>query len=150
MILVRLAFFSCNELGCSREFGPAIRAITTSSWSNNLRDDITGALIYNRRWFAQVLEGAETPVSKTFERILCDRRHSQVTLISMQPVTKRLFDGHPLRVVALGEPNDNVVRHYCDGEKFDPRRMRADRISDLIEAIAADFEEFGNRLRVRR
>jgi Sensors of blue-light using FAD len=147
MILVRLTFFSRNRLCYPNELAAEVAVIAATSNSNNMRDGITGALVYDRRWFAQVLEGAETPVSETFERILRDWRHSDVSLITMQPVIKRLYDGHPLKVVALGEADD-IVRHYCEREEFDPRRMRADRIADLIEAVAAEAGEVERRCHV--
>jgi hypothetical protein len=33
------------------------------------------------------------------------------------------------------EDNADLFRHYAEDERFDPRQMRADRLSDLIEAV---------------
>ena len=33
------------------------------------------------------------------------------------------------------EDNSDLFRHYGEDECFDPRQMRADRLSDLIEAV---------------
>ena len=36
------------------------------------------------------------------------------------------------------EDNSELFRHYTEDERFDPRQMRPDRLSDLIEAVARD------------
>ena len=112
-----------------------IAEILATSAANNLRDNITGVLIYDERWFAQVLEGAEAGLSPTFERILRDQRHSDVSLVTMQPVAERRYPDFAMSRLSRGEDNDDLFRHYCEDERFDPRQMRADRLADLIEAV---------------
>ena len=107
------------------------------SVANNRRDNITGALICDHRWFAQVLEGAEGKISATFERILRDRRHCDVSLVTMQPVAKRRYEDFAMVAVCRGEDNGDLFRHYGEGEGFDPREMRADRLADLIQAVVS-------------
>jgi hypothetical protein len=135
MILIRLTFFSRNRL--VRPEAGSVAEILAASRSNNRRDDITAALIHDERWFAQELEGSETALSVTFERILRDRRHADVSLVTMQPVAERRYRDAAMIGVARGGNNDDLFRHYCDGARFDPRSMRADRISDLVEAVVA-------------
>src|ERR1700722_8637417 len=71
MIIVRLTYYSRNCVGPAHD---PIHDILIESVANNRRDDITGALIHDHRWFAQTLEGSETMVSAAFERILRDER----------------------------------------------------------------------------
>ncbi|HEY2231479.1 MAG TPA: BLUF domain-containing protein [Xanthobacteraceae bacterium] len=93
MIIVRLTYYSRNRLDrLAGAMHDRIHDILIESVANNRRDDVTGALIHDERWFAQALEGPETMVSATFERILRDRRHADVRLIKMQPVATRRFD----------------------------------------------------------
>jgi len=134
MVLIRLTFFSRNRLNALNN--PAsISEIIAKSAANNLRNNITGVLIYDECWFAQVLEGAERAISLTFERILRDGRHSDVTLVAMQPITHRRYPAFTLQGFAHSQDNDDLFRHYADDERFDPRQMRADRLADLIEAV---------------
>jgi hypothetical protein len=136
MIIVRLTYYSRNRV--DRPGGPAhdrIRDILIESVANNRRDDITGALIHDDRWFAQALEGPETKVTATFERILRDPRHSDVRLIRMQPVPARQFAPWWMACVARSDDNADLFRHHCESECFDPQLMRADRLGDLIEAV---------------
>jgi hypothetical protein len=138
MIIVRLTYFSRNH--ADRLGGPIqdrIHDILIESVANNRRDDVTGALIHDDKWFAQALEGPETIVSATFERILRDPRHSDVRLIKMQPVPARRFAAWWMACVARGDDNADLFRHHCESECFDPQLMRADRLGDLIEAVVA-------------
>jgi hypothetical protein len=137
MILVRLTYFSRNLL--DRCYGSRLDAglaeMTAASIANNRRDGITGALICDRRWFAQALEGAESKLSATFERILRDRRHCDVSLVTMQAVAERRYADFAMVTHLHGADNDDLFRHYAEDEVFDPRQMRADRLCDLIEEV---------------
>lgn len=68
-----------------------VSQILVSSRKNNARNDVTGALMFNERWFAQILEGAHDNIQNTFERIQCDDRHSDVTILDFSPITTRIF-----------------------------------------------------------
>ena len=133
MILIRLTFFSRNRL--DRLGGGSVAEILATSRSNNQLDRITGAMIYDERWFAQEIEGTETALSVTFERILRDRRHADVSLVTMQPVAERRYRDVAMIGVARSSKNNDLFRHYCEGARFDPRLMRPDRISDLVGAV---------------
>jgi hypothetical protein len=133
MVLIRLTFFSRNRLDCVENSG--ITEILVASRNNNRRDGITSALLYDDIWFAQELEGSETAVTVTFERILRDWRHTNVSLVTMQPVSERRYPSAAMVAAGRSGNNDDLFRHYCDGAIFDPRLMRADRISDLVEAV---------------
>ncbi len=136
MMLIRLTYFSRNRLADwygSKDCG--IAEILATSVANNLRDCITGALICDDRWFVQSLEGGESKVSAAFERILRDQRHRDVSLVTMQAVAERRFPNFAMLCVFRDEDNADLFRHYAEDERFDPRQMRADRLSDLIEAV---------------
>jgi hypothetical protein len=145
MIIVRLTYFSRNHI--DRSGGPIhdrIHDILLESVTNNRRDDITGAFIHDDKWFAQALEGPETRVSATFERILRDPRHSDVRLIKMQPVSARRFAATWMACVTRGDDNADLFRQHCESECFDPRLMRPDRLGDLIEAVVDRARQQGN------
>jgi FAD-dependent sensor of blue light len=138
MILIRLTYFSRSRLdrlgGASDDH---IDDIVLESVTNNRRDDVTGAMVHDHKWFAQVLEGRETIVSATFERILRDPRHSDVTLVKMQPVAERRFATWWMARAARSADNADLFRHYGESDEFDPQLMLADRLGDLIEAVVS-------------
>jgi hypothetical protein len=53
---------------------------------------VTGALLVSPKGFAQVLEGSSGAVSETFERIQCDLRHDDLTVLSVEATPERQFD----------------------------------------------------------
>ena len=55
----------------------------------------------------------------------------------MQPVQTRRFAAWWMACVPRSDDNADLFRHHCESECFDPRLMRADRLGDLIEAVAA-------------
>jgi hypothetical protein len=136
MILVRLTYFSRNRLDrLPTAMSEAVAELLRISAANNRRDDVTGCLIYDSKWFGQALEGVDTTVSRTFERILCDARHSDVSLVTMRPIAARRFAFAWLAGAAWSEDNAELFMHYGGDRRFDPQSMTADRLNDLIEAV---------------
>jgi len=136
MTVMRLTYFSRNRLDHAGNSPNArMTKLLATSVANNRRDDVTSALIYDQKWFAQVLEGEDMVVSRTFERLLQDRRHSDVRLVKMQPVTDRRFKFWWLASVAWSRDNAEIFRHYAEGDSFDPQLMPTDRLGDLINAV---------------
>ena len=86
-------------LYCSRNLIPGgpeavaadVGRILAASRRNNARDGVTGALLFSQGCFAQVLEGPLDAVERAFERIQCDERHSDVTVLHSKPITARDF-----------------------------------------------------------
>jgi hypothetical protein len=58
---------------------------------NNAHFGITGALLFNRGCFAQVLEGPQDNVERVFEEISCDLRHKDLAILEIGPVETRSF-----------------------------------------------------------
>lgn len=99
-------------LYCSRmclPFGPdqvdeEISRILAASRRNNAGCAITGGLLFSDGCFAQVLEGPVDGVAKTFERIQCDQRHREVTVLDSQAVRSRQFPAWSMGFAGL-EPS---------------------------------------------
>jgi hypothetical protein len=142
MMITRLTYYSRNRIDeAAASLHDGIEDILIVSVANNRRDDVTGALIHDDNWFAQVLEGDEAVVSATFERILRDPRHSDVRLVKIQPDSVRRFAASWMTITARSNDNADLFRHYGDSEGFDPQLMLADRLGDLIEAVVARSQE---------
>jgi len=147
MNITRLTYYSrISTDGGAQSMAARFEDILIVSVANNRRDDVTGALIHDDTWFAQALEGTEAAVSGTFERIARDARHYDVRLVKIQPVAARRFAASWMTVVARSEGNSDLFHHYGESERFDPRLMLADRLGDLIEALAAQTRGAQGRL----
>ncbi|GJE56415.1 BLUF domain-containing protein [Methylobacterium thuringiense] len=84
----------------SRPFGfdtGGLNGILSQSRRCNARDDITGALICRADLYLQLLEGPEEAIAATYARIMRDDRHVEVTRLSYEPVTMRLFPSWAMR-----------------------------------------------------
>ncbi len=68
-------------------------AILATSVRRNAQDGITGMLMYSGGNIMQVLEGGETAVRATYERIGKDPRHRNITLLSDDEIDERSFAG---------------------------------------------------------
>jgi hypothetical protein len=82
-----------------------LQDILTTARARNPKLGVTGALLHMDGLFAQVLEGEAPPVNQLMIDILRDRRHSEVRIIEVMPVTKRRFEGWSMaQVTAAAEP----------------------------------------------
>ncbi len=90
--LHRVLYCSRNLIpGAPRTVAADIGRILDASRRNNARDGITGGLLFSQGCFAQVLEGPLDAVENTFERIQCDERHGDVTVLQSGPIAARDF-----------------------------------------------------------
>lgn len=92
--LYRIVYCSRNLLGEAVDRAMTdteLQGILNASRRNNSADAVTGALLFNHDYFAQVLEGPQASVEKTFERIQQDRRHGEVTVVDNGRADCRYF-----------------------------------------------------------
>ena len=59
---------------------------------NNAKLGLTGMLLYAEGSFFQVLEGPADVVAAQYAKIERDPRHSQVTVVIQEPISRRYFD----------------------------------------------------------
>jgi hypothetical protein len=65
--------------------------LLTEARAANLRNGITGMLIYSSRSFLQLFEGEEVGVESAWDRIRLDRRHTELRVLRDGPAESRLF-----------------------------------------------------------
>ena len=77
----------------TKKFPPTeLKDLLEISRRNNVRDGITGMLLYEDGTFIQVLEGDDETVESTFNRISKDPRHSKIVLIAKFELDHRSFN----------------------------------------------------------
>jgi len=79
-------------------------ALLEESRRNNVRDGITGLLLYRGGNFMQLLEGEEDVVRRTHARILNDTRHRQVMTLLQEPIDARAFADWSMAFGNLDDP----------------------------------------------
>lgn len=88
--LYSLVYFSRSTVEPDR-VEAEIRSILDSARKQNSKRDVTGALLFSRGFFAQVLEGPLSSIQSTLEKIRTDSRHTDVSVLSCSPIARRNF-----------------------------------------------------------
>jgi hypothetical protein len=140
-MLQRLVYYSRNaipgtEQGCRHE----IEQILATSRRNNRAAGVTGALMFNTGCFAQILEGPLAAIEATFERIQRDRRHAEVLLLDLSPITARGFASWSMAFV--GSSPEDARRFACIAgqHRFDPARLVGERLFELLHRRVLEEE----------
>ena len=90
--LYRVLYCSRNTIqGGPAQMQAVVDSILAISRRNNARNGLTGGLMFTDGCFAQVLEGPVEAVEETFERIQCDDRHAEITVLQAGFITARDF-----------------------------------------------------------
>jgi hypothetical protein len=118
-MLVRLMYASRARAGLDNE---EVAAILRQSRANNARDGLTGALCLcnTGRLFIQVIEGGRNAVSKRYNRIAADPRHTDVTLLQLDEIGERRFAGWSMGQVNMARLNPALIMKYSETGALDP------------------------------
>jgi hypothetical protein len=139
--LYRLVYYSVNRVTeKSSEASAEIATILAASQTNNAKVNITGALIFNSGIFAQVLEGKQSDIEATFERIQRDPRHGDVQVLAFEPAEGRSFPSWSMGYLGSSREDVSVFGNIAVDTGFDAKRMEGDRIFQIMRDIALDEE----------
>ncbi len=97
-----------------------LNAILKKSTQNNPLVGVTGVLCFSGEIFLQVLEGGRLPVSKLYNRIAQDPRHTDVALLSYEEIEERSFAGWSMGQVNMGRLNPALLLKYSEAAVLDP------------------------------
>ena len=139
--LHRLVYYSRNHISNDDAvFAANVDDILAKSRTNNARDQITGALLFNAGCFAQVLEGPLESVEAAFERIQQDDRHGDVSLLALDPITTRSFPNWAMGFVGTSDTNAERFAGIGTSSGFDPSRLSGDQIHTLLRDLTIEEE----------
>ena len=118
-MLVRLLYVS-------QPVGPITTTMTTlileKSATHNKKENITGVLCQGSGLWLQVLEGERSQVNLLYARIMSDRNHHNVELLSMEEITQRSFGQWSMALVYLSKDDPMVQMAHPE---FDPYKASA-------------------------
>ena len=139
--LYRLVYASKNLIaGDEDEAAAAIAQILSTSQRNNAAVDVTGALLFNKGAFAQVLEGPRQGVEATFERIQQDDRHSDVTVLQCGPVDGRAFGNWSMAFVGRSSRGQALWNGLASKSGFDLSRLNGDDVFAMLHGLVVEEE----------
>ena len=111
-----------------------VREVLDVSRKRNASAGLTGALMFNERCFAQVLEGRCQDLEATFERIQCDLRHDRVVLLEFTAIERRHFENWTMGYVAEKTAARERFNQLTLDPWFDARRLKAGTLFGLLHA----------------
>ena len=139
--LHRLVYYSRNRLaGSAEEVARDFLGILAASQANNARLGVTGALMFNAGCFAQVLEGPQSQVEATFERIQQDERHGNVSLLAFGPAPTRSLPHWSMGFVGASEADAARYGAIGGASGFDPSRMSGQRLHQVLMDLVLEEE----------
>jgi hypothetical protein len=86
---------------------------------------VTGALVYTRTHFAQVLEGASAAIDAVMDSIRRDARHRNIQIVADEPLDARHFPDWTMAYSGASFYVDRQIRPLLHGATDHPRRRRA-------------------------
>jgi blue light- and temperature-responsive anti-repressor len=108
--IYQVAYWSRNRItGGSRATMDAVRDILAVSRRNNQRLGITGVLLISQGYFAQLLEGTRPAVESLLDRIMRDRRHSDIVTVHERSAGPRDFASWSMAFVRQTAMQDIVI-----------------------------------------
>jgi hypothetical protein len=116
-MLVRLLYVS---RAADKMVDGSIEAILQQARRNNPDLGVTGVLCHGGDMFLQVLEGGRDPINALYNRIACDRRHREVTLLHYEEILERRFSGWTMGQVNLSKVNSSTLLKYSERIPIDP------------------------------
>ncbi|TXN01105.1 blue light sensor protein [Methylobacterium sp. WL64] len=139
--LYRLVYASKNLFhGSEAELTAVVGQILAASQRNNARADVTGALMFNAGAFAQVLEGPRQGVEETFERIQCDGRHGDVTVLQCGPTESRNFANWSMAFVGASAGGQARFNRLAAESGFDLSRLDGDAVFAMLHELVLEEE----------
>lgn len=132
--LFRIVYCSRNSVpGSPDVVASEIESILCASRHNNARDGVGGGLLFSANSFAQVLEGPIDAVQAAFERIQCDERHSDVSVVMSGPIATRDFPEWSMAY--SGQRMDCPLAGVAINRAFSGQSAGGDEVLDLLRDI---------------
>lgn len=98
-----IAYYSQSQLSAS-DVAYQLKEIAKVSQKNNKKNNITGALLYERSHFLQLIEGKKSKLDKLFKKIQKDPRHTDVSVLIDAPTNKRTCPNWSMEAFHLSNP----------------------------------------------
>ena len=125
MSLTRLIFYSRNKVQPGEVVINMIKGILKSCHEYSPTSGLTGGLVFNERHFLQVMEGDRTQISRQLKSLYLDERHSDLVVLSVEPIDWREFDGWAVAYAGRAPEAEQLYLRYGVTLEMDPQRLTA-------------------------
>ena len=128
----------------SKPVGPITTFVTSSILEvcsvNNKKAEITGVLCQGSGIYMQVLEGERTAVNALYSRIISDKRHNQIELLSFEEVGQRRYGHWSMALVQLSIDDPMVQLAHPEFDPYSASSKDAIRIIDELIKSSSPIE----------
>ena len=114
-----------------------VDALLNQSRRNNGLRDLTGMLVFDSRCFLQVLEGDRAALTRLYNRIATDPRHTSLVILSMEPIEQRLFGHWSMGYAAADASRKSLYLRHGSSGSFEPQHMTSRAALALLRDFAA-------------
>ena len=132
-MLIRLIYTSRVSPGVDSR---AVRDILAVSQHNNAERGLTGALLFNSKYFLQWLEGSRSAVNECFQVIGTDKRHYEAEILDYGAISRRSFTAWSMGYAGEGAMNRDLLFQFSKTSDFNPYTLSAESAVDLIRLLA--------------
>ena len=141
-MLVRLLYASRAAESVNPD---ALGAILKRSKAHNPTVGVTGVLCFcfTAGVFLQVLEGGRSAVSRLYNAIAHDPRHTDVELLSYEEIGERQFAGWAMGQVNMNRLNPALLLRYSETATLDPYTVSGKASMALFNELVATASVVG-------
>ena len=120
----------------SKPVGPITTFVTSSILEvcsvNNKKAEITGVLCQGSGIYMQVIEGQRSAINALYSRIISDKRHNQIELLSFEEVGQRRYSHWSMALVQLSIDDPMVQLAHPEFDPYSASSKDAIRIIDEL------------------
>ena len=120
----------------SKPVGPITTFVTSSILEvcsvNNKKAEITGVLCQGSGIYMQVIEGQRSAINALYSRIISDKRHNQIELLSFEEVDQRRYGQWSMALVQLSIDDPMVQLAHPEFDPYSASSKDAIRIIDEL------------------
>jgi hypothetical protein len=120
----------------SKPVGPITTFVTSSILEvcsvNNKKAEITGVLCQGSGIYMQVIEGRRSAINALYSRIISDKRHNQIELLSFEEVGQRRYGQWSMALVQLSIDDPMVQLAHPEFDPYSASSKDAIRIIDEL------------------
>ena len=129
MYLVSLTYTS--EMTVSMDFMDILEV----SRAKNVKDSITGILLFCNNNVVQCLEGSREAVNKTYARIVQDKRHQNALLVDYRIISTRLFSKWSMGYMPESSATRPILLKYSASQNFEPRLLSGESCLGMLTEL---------------
>jgi hypothetical protein len=136
--LARLIYRSRAKLDFGGETPVAVLLeIVTQARKHNERNGLTGILLFDGFTFLQVLEGPLSAIERTYERIACDQRHTELEVIDLSVIESRDYMAWSMAMLDASEGRfPSLAPYLCRGGEARCAELRAALTQTLAQTLS--------------